>query len=96
MMTFPQDNETETRIKGLSTEEVQERIRQGKDNRADVGTGLTTGEIIRSNTFTYFNFIFLIITILLCLVGSLRNLTLLRIPVLVFFKRFVQNIPSKK
>ena len=79
MMTFPQDNETEARIKGLSTEEVQERIRQGKDNRADVGTGLTTGEIIRSNTFTYFNFIFLIITILLCLVGSFRNLTFLPI-----------------
>ena len=79
MMTFPRDNEAEIRIKGLSTEEVQERIRQGKDNRADVGTGLTTGEIIRSNTFTYFNFIFLIITILLCLVGSFRNLTFLPI-----------------
>ena len=79
MMTFPQDKETETKIKGLSTEEVHERIRQGKDNRADVGTGLTTGEIIRSNTFTYFNFIFLVITILLCLVGSFRNLTFLPI-----------------
>ena len=63
MTIFPEDKETETEIRGLCAAEVEERIRQGKDNRADVGTGLTTTEIIRSNTFTYFNFIFLVITI---------------------------------
>ena len=50
MTIFPEDKETETEIRGLCAAEVEERIRQGKDNRADVGTGLTTAEIIRSNT----------------------------------------------
>ena len=53
MTIFPEDKETETEIRGLCAAEVEERIRQGKDNRADVGTGLTTAEIIRSNTFPY-------------------------------------------
>ena len=32
--------------------------------------GLTTKEIVHNNIFTYFNLIFLILAILLCLVGS--------------------------
>ncbi len=44
MTIFPEDKETETEIRGLCAAEVEERIRQGKDNRADVGTGLTTAD----------------------------------------------------
>ena len=42
---------------------------------------LTTKEIVHNNIFTYFNLIFLILAILLCLVGSFRNLTFL--PVII-------------
>ena len=66
-------------ISGLSEQEVQQRMEQGLDNRADVSSGKTVGEIVRSNLLTYFNLIFLIIAILLCLVGSYRNLTFLPI-----------------
>lgn len=96
MTIFPEDKETETEIRGLCAAEVEERIRQGKDNRADVGTGLTTAEIIRSNTFTYFNVIFLVITILLCLVGSFRNLTFLPIIIANTLIGIIQEIRAKR
>ena len=33
----------------------------------------TTKEIIQENVFTYFNLIFLVLAVLLCLVGSFRD-----------------------
>ena len=72
-------------LQGLSDAQVQERIQKGLVNRTDSNTGMTVGQIIRSNTFTYFNFIFLVIAILLCLVGSFRNLTFL--PVIIMSRR---------
>lgn len=39
------------------------------------------GQIVKSNLLTYFNLIFLILTVLLCIVGSFRNLTFL--PVII-------------
>ena len=62
---------------GLTAGEVEERIARGLVNRADITTDKTTAQIIKSNLFTYFNLIFLILAVLLCLVGSYRNLTFL-------------------
>lgn len=64
-------------MNGLTEEEVRTRTEQGLSNRADISTDRTVGEIIRSNTLTYFNLIFTVITVLLCAVGSFRNLTFL-------------------
>lgn len=66
---------------GLTGKEVEERVTQGLNNRTNITTGKTAGNIIKSNTFTYFNLIFLILTVLLCMVGSFRNLTFL--PVII-------------
>ncbi len=66
---------------GLSAAQVGERLTGGWANTA-VDTGReSTGSIIRKNLLTYFNLIFLILAILLCVVGSFRNLTFL--PVLI-------------
>ena len=65
-------------ITGLTDEEVRQRAEKGLTNRADISTDKTTKEIVISNVFTYFNLIFLVITILLIMVGSFRNLTLVR------------------
>lgn len=62
---------------GLTAAEVEERTARGLVNRADITTDKTTSQIIKSNLFTYFNLIFLILAVLLCLVGSYRNLTFL-------------------
>lgn len=64
-------------MNGLTEEEVRTRMEQRLSNRADISTDRTVGEIIRSNTLTYFNLIFTVITVLLCGVGSFRNLTFL-------------------
>ena len=78
------ENNLDTRgvpIIGLTSEEVRERIDNGLTNHADISTQKTVGQIVKSNLFTYFNLIFLILTVLLCIVGSFRNLTFL--PVII-------------
>ena len=81
---------------GLTQQQVQERIDQGLTNESDLSTDKTTKEIIVSNTFTYFNLIFLIITVLLCLVGSFRNLTFLPIVIGNTLIGIIQEIRAKR
>ena len=81
---------------GLTQQQVQERIDQGLTNETDLSTDKTTKEIIISNTFTYFNLIFLIITVLLCLVGSFRNLTFLPIVIGNTLIGIIQEIRAKR
>mgnify|MGYP000271898137 CR=1 FL=1 len=68
-------------IMGLTSEEVRKRIDNGQTNHTDISTQKTVGQIVKSNLLTYFNLIFLILTVLLCIVGSFRNLTFL--PVII-------------
>ena len=81
---------------GLTQQQVQERIDQGLTNETDLSTDKTTKEIIVSNTFTYFNLIFLIITVLLCLVGSFRNLTFLPIVIGNTLIGIIQEVRAKR
>lgn len=83
-------------ITGLTDEEVRQRVEQGLTNRADISTDKTTKEIVISNVFTYFNLIFLVITILLIMVGSFRNLTFLPIIIGNTVIGIVQEIRAKK
>lgn len=83
-------------ITGLTDEEVRQRSEKGLTNRADISTDKTTKEIVISNVFTYFNLIFLVITILLIMVGSFRNLTFLPIIIGNTVIGIVQEIRAKK
>ena len=83
-------------ITGLTDEEVRQRVEEGLTNRADISTDKTTKEIVISNVFTYFNLIFLVITILLIMVGSFRNLTFLPIIIGNTIIGIVQEIRAKK
>lgn len=83
-------------ITGLTDEEVRHRVEEGLTNRADISTDKTTKEIVISNVFTYFNLIFLVITILLIMVGSFRNLTFLPIIIGNTVIGIVQEIRAKK
>ena len=83
-------------IMGLIDEEVRQRVEEGLTNRADISTDKTTKEIVISNVFTYFNLIFLVITILLIMVGSFRNLTFLPIIIGNTVIGIVQEIRAKK
>ncbi len=83
-------------LTGLTDEEVRQRVEEGLTNRADISTDKTTKEIVISNVFTYFNLIFLVITILLIMVGSFRNLTFLPIIIGNTVIGIVQEIRAKK
>ena len=73
--------EVDNNIIGLTGSEVEQRIALGLTNKINTNTDKTTLEIVLSNVCTYFNLIFLIISILLIVVSSFRNLTFL--PVIV-------------
>ena len=83
-------------VQGLTSAEVNERVNKGLVNQADTSTEKSTKEIILSNTLTYFNLIFLVITVLLCLVGSFRNLTFLPIVIGNMLIGIFQEIRAKK
>ncbi len=48
----------EKRYSGLPNEQVQSRIREGKQNRVTITAEKSTREIVYSNVFTYFNLVF--------------------------------------
>ena len=84
-----------TPSEGLSSAQVEKRKSQGLVNVTKNENGKTIIGIICSNVFTFFNLVFLILTILLCLVGSFRNLMFLTtvIPNLVI--GIIQEIRAK-
>ena len=69
------DNNLE--IQGLTQSQVEKRVQAGKTNVMVDSVSKTTREIVIENTFTYFNMIFFVLTILVCLAGSFRSLTFL-------------------
>lgn len=83
-------------INGLTEAEVEERIAKGLTNETDISTGKSQKEIILSNTVTYFNLIFLVISVLLIMVGSFRNLTFLPIIIGNTLIGIIQEIRAKK
>ena len=82
-------------IKGLTHEEIEEKIKQGKSNKVKIKTNESILKILRKNIFTYFNFIFLILTILLITSHSYRNLTFLGIIITNILIVIIQQIRSK-
>lgn len=62
---------------GLTDIEVKNRIEAGRINAPVESLQVTVKEIVLENIFTYFNLIFCILAVLLCIVGSFRNLTFL-------------------
>ena len=81
---------------GLNREQIRIREENGWTNDEVASPGLTTKEIVHNNIFTYFNLIFLILAILLCLVGSFRNLTFLPVIIGNTLIGIIQEIRSKK
>ena len=60
---------------GLTVAQVKQRIAEGLDNKPVESPSKTVKEILADNIFTYFNLIFVILSVLLIIVGSYRDLT---------------------
>ena len=82
--------------KGLTSQQVQEHRLHGWTNKAVEPPSKTTKEIIHENVFTYFNLIFVVLAVLLCLVGSFRDLTFLPVIIANTLIGIVQEIRAKQ
>ena len=80
---------------GLTKQQVQERRRAGLVNTSVKAPSKTVKQIIIGNTFTYFNFVFIAIAVLLVMVGSFRNLTFLPVIIANTLIGIFQEIRSK-
>ena len=82
--------------RGLSQEQVQERIDGGWTNETVTAESKTVGQIVKSNLLTYFNLIFAILAILVVAAGSFRSLTFLPVVIANLFIGILQEIRAKK
>ena len=81
---------------GLTADQVRKRMAQGLDNHAIDPPSKTVKEIIKGNVFTYFNYIFLLISILPFLVGAYREMLFLPIIILNALIGIIQELQAKK
>jgi cation-transporting ATPase E len=94
-LKFEKDSTME-QITGLSRAEVEARTQAGQVNQAVDNEFKTNKQIIKENTFTYFNLIFLVLAILLIIVGSFRDLSFLPVIIANTVIGIVQEIRAKK
>lgn len=81
---------------GLSAAQVQERFATHADNYKVESSTMSVSDIVKSNVFTYFNLVFLIITILLSIVGAWSDMMFLPIIIANTCIGIIQEVHSKK
>ncbi len=81
---------------GLTKDQVEDRIAHGMVNTAPESPSKSTRDIVYSNLLTYFNLIFLIITILLIFVGSFKDLTFLPVIIANTLIGIIQELYAKR
>ena len=81
---------------GLTPEQVAKYRACGWTNRSVEPPSKTTKDIIRENTLTYFNGIFLLLAILLFMVGAYNDMTFIPVIVANALIGIVQEISAKK
>ena len=81
---------------GLTNEEVQERIAQGQVNNNENPNTRTYKQIILENTLTFFNFLNLVLLVLVLLVGSYKNSMFVGIIFINTVIGIIQEIRAKK
>lgn len=85
-----------TNLTGLSSAEVDQRIKNGQINKAVDDQFKTNSQIIRENIFTYFNLIFAVLAVLLIFVGAYNDLTFLPVIILNTIIGIIQEIRAKR
>ena len=86
----------ETKYVGLTDKQVEERKKAKLVNREVKPPSKSSLEIIGTNIFTYFNLIFLFISLILIMVKSYRDLTFLPIIISNIVIGIIQELRSKR
>ena len=81
---------------GLTDEQVNERIEQGKVNADENPNTRTYKQIVRENTLTFFNFLNLVLLILVLMVCSYKNAFFVGIIIINTLIGIAQEIRAKK
>lgn len=92
-------SQKETRVdvtRGLSAQEVAQRVAAGQVNRISEGNTLSVGEIVRKHVFTLFNLINLALAVASVLVGELRDGLFFGIVIVNAVMGIAQELRAKK
>ena len=81
---------------GLTDEQVNARIAEGKVNADENPNTRTYQQIVRENTLTFFNFLNLVLLVLVLLVGSYKNAFFVCIIIINTLIGIAQEIRAKK
>ena len=81
---------------GLTNEQVQERIAEGKVNANENPNTRTYKQIIRENTLTFFNFLNLVLLVLVLCVRSYKNSMFMGIILINTVIGIIQEVRAKK
>ena len=81
---------------GLTDEQVNERIAEGKVNADENPNTRTYKQIVRENTLTFFNFLNLVLLVLVLMVGSYKNAFFVCIIIINTLIGIAQEIRAKK
>ena len=81
---------------GLTDEQVNARIAEGKVNADENPNTRTYKQIVRENTLTFFNFLSLVLLVLVLLVGSYKNAFFVCIIIINTLIGIAQEIRAKK
>jgi cation-transporting ATPase E len=81
---------------GLTAEQVHARMDAGLNNCEVTSSTMSVSEIVKSNLFTYFNLIFVILAVLLALVGAWKDMLFLGVVVSNTAIGIIQEIHSKR
>lgn len=81
---------------GLTDEEVDNRFKEGLNNINNIPLTKSIKQIIISNVFTLFNFLNIVLGVLVLLTGSLKNVAFLGVVICNTLISTIQEIRSKK
>ena len=92
---FPLEPVSPDPEQGLTEAQAAERREKGWSNRPSEGILPGNGQIILRHTLTFFNFVFLVLAVLLAIVGSFKNMTFLIVAIINAAIGCVQEIRAK-
>ena len=80
---------------GLTAAQASRLMEEGLGNEAVESNAKTTGQIIRENTLTFFNLVFVVLAVLLVLAGDFKDMMFLGIAVINSVIGIVQQLRSR-
>ncbi len=81
--------------RGLTADQAAALLENGYDNRAEDPNTKSVGRIIRENTLTFFNLVFVVLAVLLAVSGNFTDMTFLVIAFLNSLIGIVQQLRSR-